>query len=165
MRKTKVICTLGPATDSEETLRALVEGGMNAARFNFSHGTHESHLAQLTKLKKVREELGASVATILDTKGPEIRIRTFTDGPVTLTQGQTFTLTTDDDNDNMLVEVELEDLFTDVYQRLQALQKRIQRALKDEILLTPHVKLVPKNTLPVSDGKAVRVVDKRKVYQ
>ena len=75
------------------------------------------------------------------------------------------TLTTDDDNDNMLVEVELEDLFTDDYQRLQALQKRIQRALKDEILLTPHVKLVPKNTLPVSDGKAVRVVDKRKVYQ
>lgn len=75
------------------------------------------------------------------------------------------TLTTDDDNDNMLVEVELEDLFTDDYQRLQALQKRIQRALKDEILLTPHVKLVPKNSLPVSDGKAVRVVDKRKVYQ
>ena len=71
----------------------------------------------------------------------------------------------DDDNDNMLVEVELEELFTDDYQRLQALQKRIQRALKDEILLTPHVKLVPKNTLPVSDGKAVRVIDKRKVYQ
>ena len=65
----------------------------------------------------------------------------------------------------MLVEVELEELFTDDYQRLQALQKRIQRALKDEILLTPHVKLVPKNTLPVSDGKAVRVIDKRKVYQ
>ena len=75
------------------------------------------------------------------------------------------TLTTDDDNDNMLVEVELEELFTDDYQRLQALQKCIQRALKDEILLTPHVKLVPKNTLPVSDGKAVRVIDKRKVYQ
>ena len=75
------------------------------------------------------------------------------------------TLTTDDDNDNMLVEVELEELFTDDYQRLQALQKRIQRALKDEILLTPHVKLVPKNSLPVSDGKAVRVIDKRKVYQ
>ena len=75
------------------------------------------------------------------------------------------TLTTDDDNDNMLVEVELEELFTDDYQRLQALQKRIQRALKDEILLTPYVTLVPKNSLPVSDGKAVRVIDKRKVYQ
>lgn len=75
------------------------------------------------------------------------------------------TLTTDDDNDNMTVEVELEDLFTDDYQRLQVLQKHIQRALKDEILLTPHVRLVPKGSLPVSEGKAVRVVDKRKVYQ
>ena len=75
------------------------------------------------------------------------------------------TLTTDDDNDNMTVEVELEELFTDDFQRLLALEKRIRRALKDEILLTPHVKLVPKGSLPVSEGKAVRVVDKRKVYQ
>lgn len=75
------------------------------------------------------------------------------------------TLTTDDDNDNMTVEVELEELFTDDFQRLQKLQKNVTRALKDEILLTPVVKLVPKGTLPVSEGKAVRVVDKRKVYQ
>ena len=75
------------------------------------------------------------------------------------------TLTTDDDNDNMTVEVELEELFTDDYQRLLNLEKNIKRALKDEILLTPHVKLVAKGTLPVSEGKAVRVVDKRKVYQ
>lgn len=75
------------------------------------------------------------------------------------------TLTTDEDNDNMTVEVELEELFTDDYQRLLSLEKEIKRCLKDEILLTPHVKLVPKGTLPVSEGKAVRVVDKRKVYQ
>ncbi len=75
------------------------------------------------------------------------------------------TLTSDADNDNMLVEVELEELFTDDFQRLLDLEKRIRRALKDEILLTPHVKLVPKGSLPVSEGKAVRVVDKRKVYQ
>ena len=75
------------------------------------------------------------------------------------------TLTTDADNDNMTVEVELEELFTDDFRRLQELTNRIQRALKDEILLTPHVKLVPKGTLPVSEGKAVRVSDKRKVYQ
>ena len=75
------------------------------------------------------------------------------------------TLTTDEDNDNMTVEVELEELFTDDFQRLLTLQKEIKRRLKDEILLTPHVKLVPKGTLPVSEGKAVRVVDKRKVYQ
>lgn len=75
------------------------------------------------------------------------------------------TLTTDDDNDNMTVEVELAEMFTDDYARLQKLNKDITRALKDEILLTPHVKLVAKGTLPVSEGKAVRVVDKRKVYQ
>ena len=75
------------------------------------------------------------------------------------------TLTTDEDNDNMTVEVELEELFTDDYQRLLNLEKEIKWRLKDEILLTPHVKLVPKGTLPVSEGKAVRVVDKRKVYQ
>jgi phenylacetate-CoA ligase len=75
------------------------------------------------------------------------------------------TLTTDDDNDNMTVEVELAEMFTDDYGRLQQLSKDITRALKDEILLTPRVKLVPRGTLPVSEGKAVRVVDKRKVYQ
>ena len=75
------------------------------------------------------------------------------------------TLTTDEDNDNMTVEVELEELFTDDYSRLLDLESRIRRALKDEILLTPHIKLVPKGSLPVSEGKAVRVVDKRKVYQ
>ncbi len=75
------------------------------------------------------------------------------------------TLTTDDNNDNMTVEVELEELFTDDFARLQELKKEVTRQLKDEILLTPIVKLVPKGTLPVSDGKAVRVVDKRKVYQ
>ena len=75
------------------------------------------------------------------------------------------TLTTDEDNDNMTVEVELEELFTDDYRRLQNLTNRIQRALKDEILLTPHVKLLPKGSLPVSEGKAVRVADKRTVYQ
>ena len=75
------------------------------------------------------------------------------------------TLTTDDNNDNMTVEVELAEMFTDDYGRLQSLTKDITRALKDEILLTPHVRLVPKGSLPVSEGKAVRVVDKRKVYQ
>ena len=75
------------------------------------------------------------------------------------------TLTTDENNDNMTVEVELEEPFTDDFQRLQRLQKDVTRALKDEILLTPHVKLVPKGSLPVSDGKAVRVIDKRTVYQ
>ena len=96
MRKTKIICTLGPAVDSEDMIRQLIENGMNAARFNFSHGTHESHGAQLRKLKNVRDEMGACVATIMDTKGPEIRVRSFAEGPVTLEKGQRFTLTTED---------------------------------------------------------------------
>ena len=94
MRKTKVVCTLGPAVDSEEMLRKLILSGMNCARFNFSHGTHASQLATLTRLKRVRDELGRPVATMLDTKGPEIRIKTFKDGPATLTEGGEFILTT-----------------------------------------------------------------------
>ena len=96
MRKTKVVCTLGPAADSEEIIRQLICSGMNAARFNFSHGTHESHLAQLTKLKRVRDEMGVPVATILDTKGPEVRLKSFAAGSVMLRTGQEFTLTTRD---------------------------------------------------------------------
>ena len=76
-RKTKIICTLGPAVDSEEMLRKLMEGGMNCARFNFSHGTHETHLATLNRLRRIRDELGYPVATMMDTKGPEIRIKSF----------------------------------------------------------------------------------------
>jgi len=84
--------------DDEETLRKLIEAGMNCARFNFSHGTHQSHLATLTKLRRARDEMGAPVATMLDTKGPEIRIKTFETegGRITLTAGQEFILTTED---------------------------------------------------------------------
>ena len=96
VRKTKIICTLGPSVESEEMIGKLIDAGMNAARFNFSHGTHESHLAQLNRLKYVRDERGACVAAILDTKGPEIRIKTFENGPINLEKGQTFTLHTDE---------------------------------------------------------------------
>ena len=96
LRKTKIICTLGPSVDDEETLRQLILAGMNAARFNFSHGTHESQLATLQKLKRVRDELGRPVATLLDTKGPEIRIKAFRDGPVSLERGAPFILTTEE---------------------------------------------------------------------
>ena len=70
MRKTKIICTLGPSTDQEGVLRELVANGMNVARFNFSHGSHEEHLGRFEKLKAIREELGLPVAALLDTKGP-----------------------------------------------------------------------------------------------
>ena len=96
MRKTKIICTLGPATADAAIIEQLIRGGMNAARFNFSHGTHETHLALLNTFKRVRDSLCAPVATILDTKGPEIRVKTFAAGPVNLVPGAPFTLTTDD---------------------------------------------------------------------
>ena len=94
MRKTKIICTLGPATDKEGVLRGLVENGMNVARFNFSHGSHEEHKGRLDALKAIREELDKPVAALLDTKGPEIRLKDFKNGSETLEAGQTFTLTT-----------------------------------------------------------------------
>lgn len=93
MRNTKIICTLGPAVDSEDMLRELIKLGMNGARFNFSHGTHESQLATLQRLDKVRRELNAPVAAILDTKGPEIRVRSFAGGSAQLRTGAAFTLT------------------------------------------------------------------------
>ena len=96
MRKTKIICTLGPSTDQEGVLRELVANGMNVARFNFSHGSHEEHLGRFEKLKAIREELGKPVAALLDTKGPEIRLRDFKNGTEMLEAGQTFTLTTRD---------------------------------------------------------------------
>ena len=96
MRKTKIICTLGPATDDPALLRSLIEGGMNAARFNFSHGSHAEQLERYTMFANVRDELGVPVAAILDTKGPEIRIRSFTEPRVELRAGERFTLCTGD---------------------------------------------------------------------
>ena len=96
LRKTKIICTLGPAVDSEEMIVALIKGGMNGARFNFSHGSHPEHLERLNRLKAVRDRMGSPIATILDTKGPEIRIKSFEAKTVDLTAGETFTLTVED---------------------------------------------------------------------
>ncbi len=96
MRKSKIICTLGPAVDNADMIRALIETGMDAARFNFSHGSHPEHLERLNRLRGIRDYMGKPVATILDTKGPEIRIRTFAEGAVTLNAGDAFTLTTED---------------------------------------------------------------------
>ena len=94
MRKTKIVCTIGPACSDEATMRAMLKSGMNVARFNFSHGTHEYHEELIEKFRRVRDSLHLPAAILLDTKGPEIRIRDFENGKVTLTAGDTFTLTT-----------------------------------------------------------------------
>lgn len=96
MRKTKIVCTLGPATDSEEILRSMLQAGMNVARFNFSHGSHAEHKKRLDMVKKLRKEMNLPVASMLDTKGPEIRLRNFENGMAELKEGQEFTLTTQD---------------------------------------------------------------------
>ena len=115
MRKTKIICTLGPSTDKEGVLRDLIANGMNVARFNFSHGSHEEHLGRLEKLKTLREELGKPVAALLDTKGPEIRLKDFKNGVENLVAGQTFTLTTRDvEGTNEICSITYKDLPMDV---------------------------------------------------
>lgn len=96
MRKTKIICTIGPACSDEETLTRMCLAGMNVARLNFSHGTHEEHLERIKVIKKVREKLNLPIALMLDTRGPEYRIGKFKEGKIRLNEGDSFTLTADD---------------------------------------------------------------------
>ena len=114
-RKTKIVCTLGPATDNENVMRRLIEEGMNVARFNFSHGSHEEQMGRLLMLRRLREEMNRPVAALLDTKGPEIRLMEFADGKVELKDGQMFTLTTEEiKGDATRVSITYKDLPKDV---------------------------------------------------
>ena len=96
MKKTKIVCTLGPASETEEVISAMADAGMNVARINFSHGTHEEHAQKIAVIKKVRAEKNIPLPILLDTKGPEFRIKTFKDGKVFLKEGDPFTFTTED---------------------------------------------------------------------
>ena len=96
MRKTKIICTIGPASQSPEMIREMILNGMNVCRCNFSHGSYEEQKAKMMNVVSISEELGIPVATLIDTKGPEIRLRTFEKERIMLEEGQTFTLTTKD---------------------------------------------------------------------
>lgn len=116
MRKTKIVCTLGPATNDVETMKRLIQNGMDAARINFSHGTYETHTETITKLKQAREELDASIPLILDTKGPEIRVKAFKEEKVRLEEGAPFTLTTREvEGDATIVSVSYANLPQDVH--------------------------------------------------
>ena len=115
IRKTKIVCTMGPNLFEKGLVKPLMEAGMNVARFNFSHGSHESHLEYFKEVCRIRDELGLPVATMLDTKGPEIRVKSFKEGKVTLEAGQTFTLTTRDvEGNDRQVSVTYADLPKDV---------------------------------------------------
>lgn len=115
IRKTKIVCTLGPACSDENTVREMCLKGMNVARLNFSHNTHADHEKRIETVKKVREELGIPVAILLDTKGPEYRIKTFKNGKITLKSGDVFTFTADDiEGDESRVSVNYKELSKDL---------------------------------------------------
>ena len=160
MRKTKIICTMGPAVDDEEKLRELMLNGMDAARFNFSHGTHESHLATLNKVKRVRDELGIAVATILDTKGPEIRIKTFENGPVTLAEGDKFTLTTRDvPGDASIVSVTYADLHKELQSGCRVLMDDGLIELNVDSISGQDIACTVRSGGPLSNNKSINIPD------
>ena len=115
MRKTKIICTIGPASEDPAVFRAMCRAGLNVARLNFSHGTHEEHQKKIDMIKAVREELDLPIAIMLDTKGPEYRIRTFKSGKITLADGDEFTFTTREvEGDESIVSVSYKGLAEDL---------------------------------------------------
>ena len=115
MRKTKIICTIGPASESEEVLSQMFAAGMNVARLNFSHGTHEEHQKKVELIKRVRDKMNLPIAIMLDTKGPEYRIRTFKDGKVTVKEGDTFTFVAEEiEGDETKVTVNYKQLAKDL---------------------------------------------------
>lgn len=115
MRKTKIICTIGPASENEQTLTRMCQAGMNVARLNFSHGSHEEHKKKIDLIKKVREKLNLPISIMLDTKGPEYRIRTFAQGKVTVREGDVFTFTTEEvEGDETRVSVNYKGLIQDL---------------------------------------------------
>ena len=159
IRKTKIVCTLGPSTDKGDVLRQLMQEGMNVARFNFSHGSHEEQKARLDKLVALREELDLPVAALLDTKGPEIRLKELKGGKAELKEGQLFTLALGDFvGDASRVAITYEDLHNDV--------KAGDRILIDDGLIGLKVEEVQGDTEivctvmndgPISNHKGVNV--------
>ena len=116
MRKTKIVCTMGPSTDSDEILEGLIKSGMNVARCNFSHGSHEEHKGRMDRIKRLREKCDRPIAILLDTKGPEIRTGNFENDVVNVVTGQTFTLVADKNilGNNERVGITYPDLYKDV---------------------------------------------------
>ena len=160
MRKTKIVCTLGPSTDKEGVLRDMICAGMNVARFNFSHGTHEDHARRLAQLQKLRDELDMPVAALLDTKGPEIRLRDFKNGKVQLKAGQTFTLTTREVlGDENICSISYKELPQDVCPGARILLDDGLIALTVNEIDGGDIVCTVKNDGPVSNHKGVNVPD------
>lgn len=160
MRKTKIVCTLGPSTDDEAVLKQMMIEGMNVARCNFSHGSYEDHKKRMDAVKKLRRETGKQVAILLDTKGPEVRVRDFREGRVTLEEGQLFTLTSEDVEGT-------KDIVSVTYNRLYEDLEVGMRVLIDDGLIEMKVEEVNKTNIvcrvinggTVSNHKGVNVPD------
>lgn len=158
MRKTKIVCTLGPATDDPAVLEAMIDEGMNVARFNFSHSNYEEHLKRLSMLKEAREKKHKYIAALLDTKGPEIRVCKFKDGKIMLETGREFTLTTRDvEGDESIVSVTYKDFPNDVSIGTRVLIDDGLIELKVIEKNDTDVKCVVINPGPVSDNKGVNL--------
>ena len=158
MRKTKIICTLGPASESESTLREMIKAGMNVARFNFSHGSYEEHQKRLDVVKKLRKELDVPLATLLDTKGPEIRLGKLKDGKAVLQEGNPFVLTTDDLlGDDTIASITFKDLPRDVSKGDHILIDDGLIELLVEKVEETRIHCVILNGGPISDRKGVNV--------
>lgn len=158
MRKTKIVCTLGPSTDDPKIMKQLMKEGMNVARFNFSHATHEEHLDRLKMVQRCRTELGLYVATMLDTKGPEIRIGKFKDGPIYLEKGDKFTLTTKEvEGTKEIVSVLYTDFPKDVKVGTRVLfDDGLVEMIVDEIV-DDEVKLTVMNNGKLSNNKSINI--------
>lgn len=158
MRKTKIVCTIGPATNDEAVLRELMLAGMDVARINFSHGSHEAAKVMVDKIKKVREELDLPVAILLDTKGPEIRLKQFKNGKVELAEGQTFTLCTSDvEGDETMVSVTYSELTKDVNVGSRILIDDGLIELNVTSIKNDKIVCVVKNGGTISDNKGVNL--------
>lgn len=160
MRKTKIVCTLGPSTDNEDILRQMILAGMNVARCNFSHGTYEDHQRRMDLVKKLRREAGKPIAILLDTKGPEVRVKNFKEGKAVLEEGQLFTLTVDEIDGT-------KDKVSVTYDRLYEDLETGMRVLIDDGLIEMRVEQVDRKNIvcrvinggTVSDHKGVNVPD------
>ena len=158
LRKTKIVCTLGPSTDQEGVMRNMIVSGMNVARFNFSHGSHEEHAARLAKLRALRDELCMPVAALLDTKGPEIRLKNFKNGKVTLKAGQTFTLTTRDvEGDENICSITYKELPQDLAPGARVLLDDGLVGMKVDVIQGDDIICTVQNGGPVSNHKGVNV--------
>lgn len=160
LRKTKIVCTLGPATEDDAILRAMIQAGMNVARMNFSHGTYEGHAQNIRRIRALSAELHTPVGIMLDTKGPEIRLKTFRDHRVTLQKGQLFTLCTGDvEGDAEHVSITYADLPADVQPGTTILIDDGLVGLTVEAVSKTEIQCRVNNGGVISDRKGINVPD------